>query len=63
MSQGIEAGGNDRVPLFIVHKTTTLITAIEKMAATKTHRVWVCEGENLVGVVSLSDVIRVLNSA
>lgn len=58
-SQGIEANGNDRVPSFTVDPTTTLISAIEKIAATKCHRVWVVENATgkLAGVVSLTDIL------
>ncbi|KAJ3027370.1 UNVERIFIED_CONTAM: cell separation during budding [Siphonaria sp. JEL0065] len=64
--QGLEANGADRVPLFTVHPSTPLIVAIEKMAATKTHRVWIVsegvKGE-VVGVLGLSDVMPFLASA
>lgn len=61
LHQGLERGGNDRVPLFVIHPQTSLILAIEKMAATKAHRLWVVEGlDTLVGVVSLTDVIRLV---
>ncbi|KAI9205642.1 uncharacterized protein BJ171DRAFT_63936 [Polychytrium aggregatum] len=56
--QGLENGGNDRAPSFTVHPSTTLISAIEKMSATHTHRVWVVNNNGeVVGVVSLSDVM------
>ncbi|KAJ3283106.1 cell separation during budding [Borealophlyctis nickersoniae] len=61
--QGLLAGGDDRVPSFTVHPSTTLIAAIEKMAATRSHRVWVVEKiGKVVGVVSLSDVMGVLGA-
>ncbi|KNC96474.1 hypothetical protein, variant [Spizellomyces punctatus DAOM BR117] len=58
--QGLEAGGDDRIPTFTVHPETTLIATIEKMAATRGHRVWVVEGSRAVGVVSLSDIMPLL---
>ncbi|KAJ3077195.1 cell separation during budding [Podochytrium sp. JEL0797] len=64
--QGLEANGSDRVPMFTVHPSTPLISAIEKMAATKTHRVWiVSEGgaSHVVGVVALSDVMPFVENA
>ncbi|KAJ3098741.1 cell separation during budding [Phlyctochytrium planicorne] len=64
--QGLEAGGSDRVPSFYVHPDTPLIVAVEKMAATRTHRVWVVERDGtdgVCGVVSLSDVMGVLHPA
>ncbi|KAJ3195443.1 cell separation during budding [Irineochytrium annulatum] len=59
--QGIESGGNDRVPSFSVQPSCSLIAAIERMAATRAHRVWIVgdEGE-LEGVLSLSDVMPLL---
>jgi len=64
--QGLEANGADRVPLFTVHPSTALIVAIEKMAATKTHRVWIVsesgKGE-VVGVLGMSDVMPILSSS
>ncbi|KAJ3096553.1 cell separation during budding [Phlyctochytrium bullatum] len=61
-TQGLEAGGSDRVPSFSVHPSTPLIVALEKMAATHTHRVWIVdEAEGgLCGVMSLSDVMPLL---
>ncbi|KAI8820731.1 uncharacterized protein EV422DRAFT_567626 [Fimicolochytrium jonesii] len=59
--QGLEAGGDDRVPLYVVHPNTTLIATIEKLAATRAHRVWIVSGSsNLVGVASLSDIMPLL---
>ncbi|KAI8592088.1 hypothetical protein BDZ88DRAFT_408219 [Geranomyces variabilis] len=59
--QGLEAGGDDRVPTYIVHPNSTLIATIEKLAATRAHRVWICSGASrLVGVVSLSDIMPLL---
>ncbi|KAJ3123897.1 cell separation during budding [Physocladia obscura] len=61
--QGLDANGADRVPLFTVHPSTPLITAVEKMAATKTHRVWIVgesgKGE-VLGVLGMSDVMPIL---
>ncbi|KAI9098693.1 hypothetical protein DFS34DRAFT_642770 [Phlyctochytrium arcticum] len=59
-NQGLEAGGDDRIPTFTIHPTTTLISAIEKLAATRGHRVWVVEGNSPVGVVSISDIMPFL---
>ncbi|KAJ3219651.1 cell separation during budding [Clydaea vesicula] len=58
-NQGLEAGGNDRAPSFTIHPTTSLVSAIERMAATRSHRVWVVEGnDKLVGVLGLSDFVQ-----
>ncbi|KAI8920086.1 hypothetical protein DFJ77DRAFT_451055 [Powellomyces hirtus] len=59
--QGLEAGGDDRVPTYIVHPHSTLIATIEKLAATRAHRIWIVSGQTkLVGVVSLSDIMPLL---
>ncbi|KAJ3126805.1 cell separation during budding [Nowakowskiella sp. JEL0407] len=62
-AQGLENAGNDRAPSFVVHPTTTLINAMEKMTATRTHRAWIVDHVNrLVGVFSLSDLMPLLLS-
>ncbi|KAJ3046856.1 cell separation during budding [Rhizophlyctis rosea] len=59
--QGLQHHGDDRVPSFTVHPGTTLGSAVEKIAATRSHRVWVVEKDGkVVGVVSLSDVMAVI---
>ncbi|KAL0087962.1 hypothetical protein J3Q64DRAFT_1735416 [Phycomyces blakesleeanus] len=58
--QGID-DGQDRLPVFDVRLDTTLGFAIAKLLATKSHRVWVTdERDRAVGVVSLTDVMRVV---
>ncbi|KAI8091212.1 uncharacterized protein B0P05DRAFT_577303 [Gilbertella persicaria] len=60
--QGI-IDGQDRLPVFDVKKDTSLGFTIAKLLATKAHRVWVVdEHQNAIGVVSLTDVIRVFAS-
>jgi len=60
--QGI-IDGKDRWPVFDVRKDTTLGLAIGKLLATKAHRVWVTdENHHTIGVVSMTDVIRVFSS-
>ncbi|CEP10984.1 hypothetical protein [Parasitella parasitica] len=60
--QGI-IDGQDRLPVFDVRQETSLGFAIAKLLATKAHRVWVVdEFGNATGVVSLTDVIRVIAS-
>ncbi|KAJ3091717.1 cell separation during budding [Quaeritorhiza haematococci] len=59
--QGI-LDGRDRFPVFDVYETSTLGYAMQKMVATKAHRVWVVD-KNLhkpISVISLTDVMRVL---
>lgn len=51
----------DRLPVFDVRPDTHLGFAIAKLLATKAHRVWVTdEKQQLLGVVSLTDVFRIL---
>ncbi|RCH95336.1 Protein sds23 [Rhizopus stolonifer] len=58
--QGVE-DGQDRIPVFDVRLDTTLGFAVAKLLATKSHRVWVVdEREKAIGVVSLTDVMRVI---
>lgn len=58
--QGID-DGQDRLPVFDVRLDTTLGFAIAKLLATKSHRVWVIdERERAIGVVSITDVMRVI---
>ncbi|KAI8874506.1 hypothetical protein K501DRAFT_5479 [Backusella circina FSU 941] len=60
--QGI-ADGQDRLPVFDVRPDTSLGFTIAKLLATKAHRVWVTDDRyQAVGVVSLTDVIRVIAS-
>lgn len=60
--QGI-TDGQDRLPVFDVHQETSLGFTIAKLLATKSHRVWVTdENHQATGVVSLTDVIRVIGS-
>ncbi|KAJ3201506.1 cell separation during budding, partial [Entophlyctis luteolus] len=67
ISQGLEANGSDRIPLFTVYPSTPLTSAIEKMVATRAHRVWiVSEGgvkTEVVGVLEMADVMPVLLEA
>ncbi|KAI8981686.1 hypothetical protein BDF20DRAFT_420170 [Mycotypha africana] len=58
--QGIN-DGQDRLPVFDVRLDTTLGYTVAKLLATKSHRVWVIdERERAIGVVSLTDIMRVI---
>ncbi|KAG0163778.1 cell separation during budding [Apophysomyces sp. BC1015] len=60
--QGID-DGEDRLPVFDVRLDTTLGFAVAKLLATKSHRVWVTdERDRAIGVVSLTDIMRVIAS-
>lgn len=56
---GLEHSGNDRFPFFDAHLGSTLAAVLQKIVATKVHRIWVTNPENqhLIGLVSLTDVI------
>lgn len=58
---GLENDGRDRIPVFYVQRETSLLGTIQKILATKVHRIWV-EDENgrAIGVVSMSDILAVL---
>ena len=61
--QSMENFGRDAMPLYTVAPTTSLISAIEKMVATHTHRVWIADpssqaNRKIVGVLSLSNVMQ-----
>jgi len=58
--QGMD-DGQDRYPIFDVRHESTLGFTIAKLIATKAHRVWVTdERGKAIGVVSLTDVLRVI---
>lgn len=65
---GIEEG-KDRYPVFDVTPTTTLGHTVDKIVATKSHRMWVVESKSPssagspVGVVTLTNVIQSIISA
>ena len=60
-TQGLENSGNDRIPNFVCSPLTLIVDAIERMTATRIHRLWVVDGDHddrVVGVVSLSDLMQ-----
>ncbi|KAI9478297.1 MAG: hypothetical protein EXX96DRAFT_570319 [Benjaminiella poitrasii] len=60
--QGI-VDGQDRLPVFDVRKETSLGFTVAKLLATKAHRVWVVDENNqAIGVVSMTDVVRIFAS-
>ena len=59
---GIDNCGRDRVPVFYVSPESTLQSAIEKIVATKVHRVWIVTSNQLpVGVVSIGDILKIIH--
>ncbi|KAI8900487.1 hypothetical protein BC833DRAFT_581847 [Globomyces pollinis-pini] len=61
--QTMDHDGNDLMPTFTVHPTSSLISTMEKMTATHTHRIWVVDShQQVVGVVSLSSIIPILRT-
>ena len=63
VEQSNERKGEAVSPNFTVHESCSVIRALEKMVATRAHRVWVVdENEKCVGLVSLSAMIKLLLS-
>ncbi|ORX96704.1 cystathionine beta-synthase [Basidiobolus meristosporus CBS 931.73] len=61
MDQGLECGA-DHAPIYDVPPNATLHHTVAKMLATKAHRIWVSDSNGRpVGVVSLTDVVRLLS--
>ncbi|KAJ3367619.1 cell separation during budding [Kappamyces sp. JEL0680] len=61
LSQSNERMGQAIIPNYTIDEQTTVITALEKMVATRAHRIWVVDDDNnLVGLVSLSAIIPLL---
>ncbi|KAG0099242.1 cell separation during budding [Podila epicladia] len=62
LSHGIESG-EDQYPILDVNAKSTFGYTLSKLQATKAHRMWVVnDGGCVVGVVSLTDVFRVLST-
>ncbi|KAJ3312844.1 cell separation during budding [Boothiomyces sp. JEL0838] len=61
--QSLDHSEDTRVPNYVVGPETTLIFAMEKMIATRSHRIWVVENhDQVVGLLSISDCIPLLRS-
>ncbi|KAF9326448.1 cell separation during budding [Linnemannia elongata] len=61
LSQGVESG-EDQYPVLDVNAKSTFGYTLSKLQATKAHRMWVVNDSGCaVGVVSLTDVFRVLS--
>lgn len=56
----VERRGRARPGTITVNPTFTLRRVIERLAATKVHRVYVQEGGRVVGVISLKDILKVV---
>lgn len=58
--KGLERGGSDQFPFFDAHSNSTIEQVMNKILATRVHRVWVTEPntQRLIGLVSLTDLIR-----
>jgi CBS-domain-containing membrane protein len=58
--QGIRQG-KDSVPSFTVTPDTSLLSVMKKLAAVRAHQIWIVNTQHeLVGVVSVSDIIPLL---
>lgn len=61
VEQSNERQGKAVSPNFTVHETCSVIHALEKIVATRAHRVWVVDDEErCVGLVSLSTMMKLL---
>jgi hypothetical protein len=61
LEQTNERKGDTAIPNFTISDSATVVQALEKMVATRAHRVWVITGVNeLVGLVSLSSIMPLL---
>jgi CBS domain-containing protein len=59
--KGLESGGQDRFPVFETTSSATVSKVMQKLLATKTHRIWIVDADQkLEGVVSMTDIIRYL---
>jgi CBS domain containing-hemolysin-like protein len=59
--KGLENAGQDSYPVFDVNSSVTLEKVMQKLLATKTHRIWVVDEQSqLEGVLSMTDIIRYL---
>lgn len=58
-----QQAGNTRMPNFLISESSTVLSAISKMASTGSHQVWICDSTNaIVGQVGLQDLMAVLTS-
>ena len=61
IEQSMEHEGKAILPVFSVGENEQLVNVMEKMVATKTHRMWVADStEKICGLVSLSAIIPLL---
>ncbi len=57
------SSGKTRFPVYSVRPQTTLESAIQKLSATRSHRIYVTEHMDPLGVISLTDIIKTIISA
>jgi len=61
LQQSNERRGEAVVPNYTILPTCSVVIALEKMVATRAHRIWVVdEHDNCVGLVSLSSLMKLL---
>ena len=62
IEQSMEHDGKAILPIFSVNESDQLVNVIEKIVATKTHRMWVSDANDQInGLVSLSAIIPFLS--
>lgn len=59
----VERRGRSRPGAITVNPSFTLRRVIERLAATKVHRVYVAESGRLVGIISLKDILKTVLKA
>ena len=61
IEQSMEHDGKAILPVFSVTENDTLVNVMEKIVATKTHRMWVSDSNDQIGgLVTLSAIIPLL---
>jgi CBS domain-containing protein len=60
ISDRVQSSSKTRFPVFSVRPVTSLEQVIQKLSATRSHRIYVTEHMSSVGVISLTDIIKVL---
>lgn len=59
LAQSNERKGEAMAPNFTIRPSCSVVTAMEKMVATRSHRIWVVDEEdNCIGLVSLSSLMK-----
>jgi CBS domain containing-hemolysin-like protein len=61
IDQSNENFGKAIVPVYTIQQETSVLIAMEKMVATRSHRIWVIDSlDHIIGLVSLSALMPLL---